>query len=67
MAEARSYYKMMQQKRIEAATLIQSTWRKYKKRKVAKDKLRRLKKEANQVKDPDYSNGVRKRAPKFQL
>ena len=38
----------MQQKRQEAATIIQNTWRKYRKRKIAKEKLRKLKKQARE-------------------
>jgi hypothetical protein len=53
LAEARAFHKMMQAKRAEAALSIQTSFRKYKKRKAAKEKLKKLKKEANQDKERD--------------
>lgn len=51
LAEAQAFAKDLQQKRTAAAICIQKTWRQFKKRKIAKGKLRRLKRLARK-KDP---------------
>jgi hypothetical protein len=52
LAEARAYAKEIQQKRSHAASTIQDFYRKYRKRKAAKDKLKKLRK-ANKTKEDD--------------
>ncbi|PRP79820.1 hypothetical protein PROFUN_12492 [Planoprotostelium fungivorum] len=61
LIEAREYHKDVQKKRTIAAGLIQHTWRQYRKRKIAKEKLRKLKKAA--VK-PKKNGRSRSKSPK---